>query len=273
MKSISCLGESFAVFRSSNSGEVFVLDAFCPHMGADLGVGGIVRNDCIECPFHQWTFSGVDGKCVEIPYSNGLTESKATLIETWTYFSQRHSFSWKVCETEEVDLLGAKRIDFRLVSHGERRAVGPAGCWQHWHRTLEVSRSQWVCCKVSHPRHSWKRCWRGWVCSLRDVFDSVRWFDLDCQKIITIYWHIETSAVKLFQRIQIVSLKLIWCRFTDRAWRRARTFALRDPGGFQLDTTFGMQSKIEIQAGDCILIHELLYSDGASMNVTDTRQR
>lgn len=75
-KSISCLGESFAVFRSSSSGKVFVLDAFCPHMGADLGVGGIVRNDCIECPFHQWKFSGIDGKCVDIPYSKSLAERK-----------------------------------------------------------------------------------------------------------------------------------------------------------------------------------------------------
>lgn len=75
-KSVNCLGENFIVFRSLKSKEVFVLDAYCPHMGANLGVGGIVVGDCVECPFHQWKFSGVDGACVGIPYSKSLTESK-----------------------------------------------------------------------------------------------------------------------------------------------------------------------------------------------------
>lgn len=32
-ESIECLGETFVVFRSTSTGEVFVLDAFCPHLG------------------------------------------------------------------------------------------------------------------------------------------------------------------------------------------------------------------------------------------------
>lgn len=75
-KNVDCLGENFVVFRSSKNGKIFVLDAFCPHMGANLGVGGIVRGNCIECPFHQWKFSGQDGKLVDIPYSKNLCESK-----------------------------------------------------------------------------------------------------------------------------------------------------------------------------------------------------
>lgn len=75
-KSINCLGENFVVFRSSKSNKVFVLDAYCPHLGANLGVGGIVDGDCIECPFHQWKFDGNDGNCVNIPYSDGLANSE-----------------------------------------------------------------------------------------------------------------------------------------------------------------------------------------------------
>lgn len=37
VKSVDCLGENFVVFRSNKSDEVFVLDAYCPHMGANLG--------------------------------------------------------------------------------------------------------------------------------------------------------------------------------------------------------------------------------------------
>lgn len=78
-KSVNCLGENFVAFRSLESKEVFVLDAYCPHMGANLGVGGIVQGDCIECPFHQWRFRGDDGNCVHIPYSKSLAESKLEL--------------------------------------------------------------------------------------------------------------------------------------------------------------------------------------------------
>lgn len=62
-------GENFAVFRST-SGEVYVLDAYCPHLGANMAIGGVVRGECLECPFHAWQFSGQDGKCSHIPYTD-----------------------------------------------------------------------------------------------------------------------------------------------------------------------------------------------------------
>jgi 3-ketosteroid 9alpha-monooxygenase subunit A len=40
-------------FRGT-SGRLTVLDAHCPHMGADLGYGGRVEGDDIVCPFHAW---------------------------------------------------------------------------------------------------------------------------------------------------------------------------------------------------------------------------
>ena len=36
-KHIDCIGEHFVVFRSTDSKKIFVLDAYCPHMGASLG--------------------------------------------------------------------------------------------------------------------------------------------------------------------------------------------------------------------------------------------
>lgn len=106
-KSISCLGEDFAVFRSTKDDQVYVLDAFCPHMGANLGVGGIVRDNCIECPFHQWRFNGQDGKLMEIPYSKSLSESE------WKFFSAKlleiHEkfYSWEDRKVEEMEVNGA----------------------------------------------------------------------------------------------------------------------------------------------------------------------
>lgn len=41
-----------------------------------MGFGGKVKGNCIECPFHSWKFSGVNGSLVDVPYSKNLTESK-----------------------------------------------------------------------------------------------------------------------------------------------------------------------------------------------------
>lgn len=73
-------GVDIAAFRTKGEnntqtgrGEVKALDAFCPHLGANLGVGGVVKENCLECPFHGWIFDG-NGKCIEIPYAKKVPE-------------------------------------------------------------------------------------------------------------------------------------------------------------------------------------------------------
>jgi len=46
-----------------------VAEAFCPHLGAHLGVGGRVADGCVVCPFHGWTFDG-EGNNASIPVSD-----------------------------------------------------------------------------------------------------------------------------------------------------------------------------------------------------------
>ena len=82
-RSVSVLGEHFAVFRGED-GKAYVLDAYCPHMGANIGVGGRVINNCLQCPFHGWTFRGEDGKCVDIPYSKKIPDIAKT--KQWPTF-------------------------------------------------------------------------------------------------------------------------------------------------------------------------------------------
>jgi phenylpropionate dioxygenase-like ring-hydroxylating dioxygenase large terminal subunit len=50
VKSVRYFGQDQVLFRTTN-GEVSMLDAYCPHLGAHLGHGGIVNGECIECPF------------------------------------------------------------------------------------------------------------------------------------------------------------------------------------------------------------------------------
>ena len=61
------------VFRGED-GKVAVTDAYCPHLGANLGRGGKVVGNCIECPFHGWQFRSDNGKCVKIPYNEKVPE-------------------------------------------------------------------------------------------------------------------------------------------------------------------------------------------------------
>ena len=61
-----------ALFRT-REGKAVLLDAFCPHLGAHLGVEGRVVGESIRCPFHGWRF-GTDGACEEIPYCEDIPE-------------------------------------------------------------------------------------------------------------------------------------------------------------------------------------------------------
>jgi nitrite reductase/ring-hydroxylating ferredoxin subunit len=55
----------------NDGAEHHVMSAICPHMGANISVGGRVNDGCLVCPFHEWEFdaSGVNTK---IPYAQGI---------------------------------------------------------------------------------------------------------------------------------------------------------------------------------------------------------
>ncbi|XP_020812870.1 cholesterol 7-desaturase isoform X2 [Drosophila serrata] len=97
---LSCLGEHLVVYRT-HTHEVYILDAYCPHLGANLGIGGRVVGDCIECPFHKWSFRGSDGVCTNIPYSTSVP--KGSKLKKW--ISQEvngYIFIWYHSEPTEL---------------------------------------------------------------------------------------------------------------------------------------------------------------------------
>ena len=63
------------VLWRDHEGAFHLQDAYCPHLGAHLGVGGKVEGGTLECPFHGWRYDG-DGNCTNIPYSQ-RTNKKA----------------------------------------------------------------------------------------------------------------------------------------------------------------------------------------------------
>ena len=72
-------GRELVLFRTE-SGTAQILNAHCPHVGANLAVGGKVVGEQIQCPFHNWRY-GTDGKCKAIPYSSHIPD--AAVIGAW----------------------------------------------------------------------------------------------------------------------------------------------------------------------------------------------
>ncbi len=89
------------VLWRDESGEFHLQDAYCPHLGAHLGVGGTVRGDTLECPFHGWTFTGA-GACAAIPYSEKINR-KAQLRNYPVVVRNGMVFAWQ--HPEAIDPL------------------------------------------------------------------------------------------------------------------------------------------------------------------------
>jgi 3-ketosteroid 9alpha-monooxygenase subunit A len=79
-------GEDMVLYRGA-SGRVFLVEAYCPHMGTHLAKNTTsyvivdkkhVEGDNIRCPYHGWRF-GPDGQCNEIPYSPAPIPKKACI--------------------------------------------------------------------------------------------------------------------------------------------------------------------------------------------------
>lgn len=66
IREVKAFGQKLVVYRGEN-GKVGVLDAFCPHLRANLS-DGRVEGDKLVCPFHGWQFNN-KGRCTHIPYS------------------------------------------------------------------------------------------------------------------------------------------------------------------------------------------------------------
>ena len=62
-------GRDVVLYRGAD-GTPRLIDAYCAHLGAHIGVGGRVEGGCIRCPFHGWLYDGATGRCQEIPYGS-----------------------------------------------------------------------------------------------------------------------------------------------------------------------------------------------------------
>ncbi|HEY9032852.1 MAG TPA: Rieske 2Fe-2S domain-containing protein [Pseudomonadales bacterium] len=77
-KSLDYFGTRLVAFRGADY-KVHILDAFCPHMGADMALG-VVKGNHLVCPFHRWEW-GTDGICKKIPYAKNIPDKAR--IKSW----------------------------------------------------------------------------------------------------------------------------------------------------------------------------------------------
>jgi phenylpropionate dioxygenase-like ring-hydroxylating dioxygenase large terminal subunit len=102
VRKLRYFGRDLVLFREEGSaGAARILDAFCPHLGAHLGVGGRVEGDGIRCPFHAWKWDG-EGRCVDIPYARRIPPNAR--IGTWPACERNgFVFVWHHAEGEAPD--------------------------------------------------------------------------------------------------------------------------------------------------------------------------
>jgi phenylpropionate dioxygenase-like ring-hydroxylating dioxygenase large terminal subunit len=121
-------GRELAIFRTA-TGTVQVLDAYCAHLGAHLGVGGTVNDECLRCPFHAWEY-GTDGNVKHIPYATRVpakaavrawpTAERSGLVFMW--FSERGAApTWEPPELVEHDDSGWS--DYAITTYQVRTSA------------------------------------------------------------------------------------------------------------------------------------------------------
>lgn len=88
VRSAVVFGKDLIVTRSKDGKQINILDAYCPHGGAHIGIGGAVRTiedeSCVQCPFHGWSFRSSDGQCIDIPYQKKKCIPAQARLTSWT---------------------------------------------------------------------------------------------------------------------------------------------------------------------------------------------
>lgn len=142
------------LFRT-DSGEIALLDAFCPHLGAHLGHGGVVEGENIRCPFHAWEFDR-GGACRKVPYAKRIpVKAKVAawrcvernqMIWGW-HHSAGAAPTWEVPDVAEVADDNWTNLErHRWVIRSNPQEIGENGVdrahFRYVHGTKEVPESE-----------------------------------------------------------------------------------------------------------------------------------
>lgn len=129
VEAVRYFDQELVVFRTE-SGEVAVFGAYCPHLGAHFGHGGRVEGEGLRCPFHGWVF-GTDGACQAIPYAKRIPPN-ANAARLPTVERNGFVFVWwdadgrepwyeipNVPEASDPDWSSPDRYEWTVHAHGQ----------------------------------------------------------------------------------------------------------------------------------------------------------
>ncbi|KAK5966469.1 Rieske domain-containing protein [Trichostrongylus colubriformis] len=103
VREITVFGQFLTLIRSE-SGQVYLIDSYCPHLGANFNVGGkVVDDNCVQCPFHGWVFSAETGKCTRIPYDSGTIPEQAKVAVWPVQERNQHIYVWYHCDGNDPE--------------------------------------------------------------------------------------------------------------------------------------------------------------------------
>lgn len=97
---LRCFDRDLVLYRTRD-GRPVLLDAYCPHLGAHLGVGGRVFGKTLRCPFHGWRFDE-SGRCVEIPHCKSIPP--LARVKSWDVVERNAMiYAWRHAEEKPAD--------------------------------------------------------------------------------------------------------------------------------------------------------------------------
>lgn len=114
LKEFHILDLHLVVFRD-NDENIGIIDLYCPHLGTNLAEGGKIVNNCIQCPYHKWSFNK-NGICKDIPYTKKDIPERANTKKYYSYEQNDMIFIWYNSDNE-IPYINDKLINIELFKH------------------------------------------------------------------------------------------------------------------------------------------------------------
>lgn len=125
IQSFDLCGQRIAIFRGEDNC-VRALEAYCPHMGTDLGIGDVVGNQA-RCFFHHWAFDET-GQCQDIPCQKHIPS--AAKLQAYAT-EEKYGFIWVY--PEAIAPTGVADFDELKGHEVVAQADHPFTCPYHHH--------------------------------------------------------------------------------------------------------------------------------------------
>lgn len=129
LKTFKVFGTDVVLYRGED-GVPRMVEAYCAHLGAHLGVGGRIEGGCIRCPFHGWLYDGSSGRCTEIPYGDTTRIPTKARVRSYPCLERNHMiWAWhhgkegepfydvpEIAEFEDPDWLPYELVEFDVAT-------------------------------------------------------------------------------------------------------------------------------------------------------------